>query len=67
VFGWIVAAHQLGAGFGALAAGVVRTEVATCTPAWHGAGIVCLIAAGVVLRIGRTSRPAVLASGDAVG
>jgi predicted MFS family arabinose efflux permease len=59
VFGWIFTAHQIGAGFGALAAGVVRTEADTYTPAWLGAGIICLIAAVVVLRIGRSSAPAV--------
>jgi MFS family permease len=60
VFGWIFTVHQFGAGFGALAAGVVRTEVNTYTPAWLGAGSICLIAAIVVLRIGRTAaRPAV--------
>ncbi len=53
VFGWIFTAHQLGAGVGALTAGVVRTEVDTYTPAWLGAGIICLVAAVVVLRIGR--------------
>jgi predicted MFS family arabinose efflux permease len=53
VFGWILAAHQLGAGAGALTAGIVRTEVETYTPAWLGAGIICLIATVVVLRIGR--------------
>jgi len=53
VFGWILAAHQIGAGAGALAAGIVRTEVATYTPAWLGAGLLCLAAAVVVLRIGR--------------
>jgi sugar phosphate permease len=53
VFGWIFTAHQIGAGVGALAAGVVRTEVETYTPAWLGAGIICLVAAVVVLRIGR--------------
>jgi MFS family permease len=57
VFGWIFTAHQIGAGFGALAAGVVRTEVETYTPAWLGAGIICLLATIVVLRIGRTARP----------
>jgi MFS family permease len=55
VFGWIFTVHQFGAGFGALAAGVVRTEVNTYTPAWVGAGSICLIAAIVVLRIGRTA------------
>ena len=53
VFGWIFAARQVGASFGALAAGVVRTEASTYTPAWLGAGIICLIATAVVLRIGR--------------
>ena len=60
VFGWIFTVHQFGAGFGALTAGIVRTEVNTYTPAWVGAGTICLIAAVVVLRIGRTAaRPVV--------
>jgi predicted MFS family arabinose efflux permease len=63
VFGWIVAAHQLGAGFGAAAAGIIRTESATYTPAWLGAGIICLVATVVVLRIGRTNRRPALAPG----
>jgi predicted MFS family arabinose efflux permease len=57
VFGWIFTAHQLGAGVGALAAGIIRTEVDTYTPAWLGAGAICLAAAVVVLRIGRRQRP----------
>jgi predicted MFS family arabinose efflux permease len=61
VFGWILAAHQIGAGTGALAAGIVRTEVATYTPAWLGAGLLCLAAAVVVLRIGRRTVTAVAA------
>ncbi len=52
-FGWIVAAHQIGAATGALAAGVVRTETMTYTPAWIAAGAICLVAAVLVLRIGR--------------
>ncbi|HEY0992772.1 MAG TPA: MFS transporter [Kofleriaceae bacterium] len=59
VFGWIFTIHQLGAGFGTLTAGIVRTELDTYTPAWVGAGTFCLIAAVVVLRIGRgVARPA---------
>jgi hypothetical protein len=38
---------------GALGAGVIRTTLATYTPAWVAAGSICLIAALVVLRIGR--------------
>ncbi|MBF5044610.1 MFS transporter [Aggregicoccus sp. 17bor-14] len=52
-FGWIVAAHQVGAGLGALGAGIIRTRVETYTPAWIAAGLICLGAALVVLRIGR--------------
>jgi predicted MFS family arabinose efflux permease len=53
VFGWIFTAHQLGAGAGALVAGIVRTGVDSYTPAWLGAGFICLAAAVIVLRIGR--------------
>ena len=53
VFGWIFTAHQIGASFGALTAGVVRTHLATYTPAWLGAGVLCIAGAIVVLRIGR--------------
>ncbi|NPD22284.1 MULTISPECIES: MFS transporter [Corallococcus] len=54
-FGWVVAAHQVGAGLGALGAGVIRTSLETYTPAWVVAGVICLAAALVVLRIGRGS------------
>ncbi|WP_394848459.1 MFS transporter [Pendulispora brunnea] len=56
VFGWVVAAHQIGAGAGALGAGVVRTSLSTYTPAWVVAGVICLAASGLVLRIGRAQR-----------
>jgi sugar phosphate permease len=55
VFGWIFTAHQIGAGVGALAAGVVRTQVETYTPAWVGAGAICVVAAVIVTQIGRTA------------
>ncbi|WP_235685294.1 hypothetical protein [Corallococcus silvisoli] len=45
----------MGAGLGALGAGVIRTSLETYTPAWVVAGVICLAAAGVVLRIGRGS------------
>lgn len=57
-FGWIVAAHQVGAGAGALGAGVVRTALETYTPAWVVAGLICIAASLLVLRIGRSPRPA---------
>jgi len=52
-FGWIVTAHQIGAGVGALGAGVIRSTLTTYTPAWVAAGVICLAAAWVVLGIGR--------------
>jgi len=45
VFGWIFAAHQLGAGFAAYGAGFVRTELGSYSLAFQGAGILCIIAA----------------------
>jgi sugar phosphate permease len=57
-FGWIVAAHQVGAGMGALGAGIIRTSVETYTPAWVAAGLICIVASVVVLRIGRGARTA---------
>lgn len=60
-FGWIFAGHQIGASFGALGAGIIRTSTATYTLAFLGAGAFCLVASVLVLRIGRlksTLRPA---------
>jgi len=54
LYGWIVAAHQLGAGTAALFAGVVRTVFGSYDPSFWTAGGLCLIAAGMVLAIGRT-------------
>jgi predicted MFS family arabinose efflux permease len=53
VFGWIFAAHQLGAGFAALTAGIVRTELGSYSLAFQGAGILCVAAALAVLGSGR--------------
>lgn len=53
VFGWVVAAHQLGAAFAASAAGVLRTTTGTYTLAFIGAGVLCVIAAVGVLPVGK--------------
>jgi MFS family permease len=45
VFGWIFAAHQMGAGFAAFGAGVIRTELGSYMLAFQLAGILCIIAA----------------------
>jgi len=51
---------------GALGAGVIRSTLTTYTPAWLVAGAICLIAALVVLRIGRRAASAVMA-GEGTG
>jgi predicted MFS family arabinose efflux permease len=53
VFGWVVAAHQLGAACAAFAAGVLRTTTGTYTLAFVAAGILCLVAAVLVTPIRR--------------
>jgi predicted MFS family arabinose efflux permease len=57
VFGWVVAAHQLGAAFAAYTAGAVRSNYGTYGPAFVGAGVLCVIAAVGVLPIARRPRP----------
>lgn len=53
VFGWIFAGHQLGAATIAFAAGASRTYLASYLPAFFVAGALCLIAALVVVSLGR--------------
>ena len=58
VFGWIFAAHQVGAATAAYGAGFARTVMFSYTPALYTAGAACLVAALAVLAISRTGRPA---------
>lgn len=53
VFGWVFAGHQLGAAAAAFGAGVTRTEFASYLPAFFVAGLLCFLAAVMVLTIGR--------------
>ena len=53
VYGWIFAAHQLGAASAASAAGAIRTWTGDYALAFFAAGLLCLGAAAMVLRIGR--------------
>ncbi len=53
VFGWVFAAHMVGAGAGASFAGWVRTIDGTYQTAWMSAGVLCLVAAFVSLTIPR--------------
>ena len=60
VFGWVFAAHQLGAATAAYGAGLTRTLLLTYNPALFTAGAACLLAAAAVLMIRLRSRPMVL-------
>jgi sugar phosphate permease len=73
MYGWIAVAHQVGAATAAFGAGVVRTWLGSYQVAFTGAGFVCLIAALMVLAIGRgpiavgLRRPVVEISGAVEG
>jgi sugar phosphate permease len=56
IFGWVFAAHQLGAAVAAYGAGLTRTLLLTYNPALFTAGAACLVAALAVLAIGRPGR-----------
>ena len=56
VFGWVAAAHQVGAAFATFTAGAVRTALGSYAWAFIGAGALCLIAAVAVLPIARERR-----------
>ncbi len=60
IFGWIFAAHQLGAGLMAFGAGVSRDWFASYLPAFFTAGVLCMVATlSLWLLRGRT-KPTVL-------
>jgi sugar phosphate permease len=56
VFGWIFAAHQMGAATAAYGAGFARTLLLTYNPALYTAGAACLVAAALVMVIRRPAR-----------
>jgi len=62
VFGWIFAAHQLGAAVAAFGAGQVRMLLLTYNPALFTAGVACLVAAMMVMAV--RLRPAAVAAPD---
>src|SRR5262245_34840247 len=59
VFGWVFAAHQIGASIVAVGAGVIRDQLGAYTAAWYVAGFLCLFAAvlSLLVRAPGTSRP----------
>ena len=58
VFGWVFAAHQLGAAGAALAAGALRDATGHYTYAWFGAAAMCTIAAVISATIRKAPRSA---------
>jgi sugar phosphate permease len=65
VFGWIFAAHQLGAGLMALAAGESRDAFNSYLPAFLAAGLICLAAAVSLLLLRGRSKPLAMAASAA--
>lgn len=53
VFGWVVAAHQLGAAAATTVAGLIRTQMGSYDRAFLISGCLCLVSAGAVLFAGR--------------
>ncbi|WP_345800406.1 MFS transporter [Microbacterium sp. AZCO] len=53
VFGWVFAAHQIGAAIAALGAGIIRDTFGEYTYAWWGGAALCAIAAILSLAIKR--------------
>lgn len=64
VFGWVFAAHQLGAACAAYGAGLSRTELQTYLPAFFTAGALCLVAAGLCLTVKRQAKHVQVAAAE---
>jgi sugar phosphate permease len=61
-FGWIFAAHQLGAATAAFGAGLSRSVLMSYLPAFFAAGAMCLVASGIVWFIRPNARAAAVAA-----
>lgn len=57
VFGWVFAAHQIGAGIASVLAGLVRDHTGQYTVAWFAAAGLCAVAALVSASIRRHTPP----------
>jgi predicted MFS family arabinose efflux permease len=51
VFGWVFAAHQLGAATAALLAGIARDSLGSYTYAWLGGAALCAVAAALSISL----------------
>jgi predicted MFS family arabinose efflux permease len=57
VFGWVFAAHQVGAALAAFGGGVVRDVTGSYDGAWYGAALLCMFAAALSISIRRRPEP----------
>ena len=57
VFGWVFAAHMIGAALASVGAGYIRDLTSDYTMAWLGAGGLCAVAALMSLGIRKVPRP----------
>lgn len=62
VFGWVFAAHQLGAAVAAYGGGVSRSVLLSYSPALFTAGAACLVASLAVMQLRRPQRPPLAAT-----
>ncbi|MEU3452821.1 MFS transporter [Micromonospora sp. NPDC006766] len=67
VFGWVFAAHQVGAAVAATGAGLVRDQLGEYTLAWYAAGALSIGAAGLSLLLRRPGGAAPVALPVRVG
>ena len=51
VFGWVFAAHQVGAALAAFGAGVIRDATGSYDGAWYSAALLCMLAAALSISI----------------
>jgi hypothetical protein len=58
VFGWIFAGHQIGAAAAAYGAGLTRTLLGTYLPAFFTSGVLCFMAALLIIAVRKHQNPA---------
>ncbi|MHA7285658.1 MFS transporter [Arthrobacter sp. MDT3-44] len=58
VFGWVFAAHQLGAAAAAVGAGLIRDTTGEYTIAWFGAAVLCVVAVLLTVLVRRDTEAA---------
>jgi predicted MFS family arabinose efflux permease len=58
VYGWVFACHQIGGSIAALGGGIIHDKLGNYAAAFYGAGILCVVAAFLVLQITREEVPA---------